>query len=69
MCVNFMLSPPVCGIKKLIDATSFLTLSYGLFLRKDSSNIEVTYVSAYAFFQSEISSTVMRKRVSVACYT
>lgn len=45
MCVNFKHSPPVCSTKRLIDAASFLTLSYGLLLRKDSSNVEVAYVS------------------------
>lgn len=69
MCVNFKLLPPLCSIKKLIDSTSFLTLSYGLLLKKDSSNIEVTHISGYAFFQSGISSTVTQKRKSVAYYT
>lgn len=47
MRINFKHSPPVCSTKKLIDAASFLILSYGLHLRKDSSNAEVAYVSGY----------------------
>lgn len=45
MCGIFKHSPPVCRTERLIDAASFLTLSYGLILRKDFSNVEVASVS------------------------